>query len=204
MSRRFYLRSKMTPSSSAPRVKANYPIWFLPLMAGVGAVLAVLLFWAISGDKTDAVQAESLRGPKHSGEMMVKDTSAVVSPISAATPNSAAAPEPPAVSLNGIRVQVLNGCGVKGLARRISPALRAWGLDVRETKNAPHPDYERSSVIDRRGDLNVARLLADSLGIDKSRVSSEINPNLPDIDVSLIVGKDYKRLKLNYQNVTGD
>ncbi len=203
MSRRFYLRSKATPTASAPRVKANYPIWFLPLMAGVGAVLAVLLFWAISRDKTDAVQTESLRGLL-STEMMVKDTSAVVSQPTAATPNSAAVPKTPTVSLNGIRVQVLNGCGVKGLARRISPALRAWGLDVRETKNAPHPDYERSSVIDRRGNLDVARALADSLGIDKSRVTSEINPNLPDIDVSVIVGKDYKRLKLNYQNVTGD
>ncbi len=203
MSRRFYLRSNATPRASTPRNKASYPIWFLPLMAGVGAGLAVLLFWLIGGDKPDMSQTEPLRGPLGI-ETMAKDTGVVASPTPMATPNSAAPPRAPAVSLIGVRIQVLNGCGVKGLARRISPALRAWGLDVRETKNAPHPDFERSSVIDRRGDMDVARALADSLGIDKSRVTSEFNPNLSDIDVSLIVGKDYKRLKLNYQNVTGE
>lgn len=109
--------------------------------------------------------------------------------------------ETPAVtrprSFEGLRIQVLNGCGVKGLARIITPGLRAFGFDVRETKNASHFDYRASVIIDRTGDLGMARRVADSLRIDTRNVSSERSPNLVDIDLTLIVGADYRKLNLN-------
>jgi hypothetical protein len=96
-----------------------------------------------------------------------------------------------------LRLQVLNGCGVKGLARVISPALRAKGFDVRETRNASHFKYAHSAVIDRTGDLNTALAFADSLGIDHSYATSESAKSLVDIDITLLVGADYRSLHLD-------
>jgi len=198
--RRFYLKTKPVAPHPGARVKARYPIWYIPGFSLVGALLAVFVFWMIQDDEPPAQAAADAGG--RAPVVATSDTSVGVIPGGAQT-NAARSPSTVApVSLSGTRIQVLNGCGVKGLARRMSPALRALGLDVRETKNAPHPDYDYSSIIDRRGQLDIARALADSLGISRSRVSSEFNPNLTDIDVSLIVGKDYRRLNLNYQSST--
>ena len=95
-----------------------------------------------------------------------------------------------------IRLQVLNGCGVKGLAKVVSPALRAKGFDVRETRNAGSFRYAQSLVMDRVGRPELAQAVADSLGIDRSRVTTEIARNLVDIDVTVIVGADYQSLRL--------
>jgi hypothetical protein len=112
----------------------------------------------------------------------------------AATPvPSDAAATPPQRS---IRLQVLNGCGVKGLAKIVSPALRAKGFDVRETRNAGSFRYTQSLVMDRTGRPELAQAVADSLGIDRSRVTTEIARNLVDIDVTVIVGADYASLRL--------
>lgn len=109
-------------------------------------------------------------------------------------PDSLAAPAPLAAP---VRIQVLNGCGVKGLTRLVTPALRAKGFDVRETRNAPNFDYPQSLVIDRKGNGLLAQIVADSLGIDPAQVKTEINGNLPDIDVSVVVGRDYRKLRLD-------
>jgi hypothetical protein len=103
-------------------------------------------------------------------------------------------------SFEGLRVQVLNGCGVKGLARIITPALRAKGLDVRETRNARDFGYTTSEIIDRTGDVSLARLVAESLGVDPGRVTSEKSEDLADIDLTLIIGADYRKLHLDAEN----
>jgi len=96
-----------------------------------------------------------------------------------------------------IRIQVLNGCGVKGLAKLISPALRAKGFDVRETRNAGSFRYARSQIFDRTGRLENAFTVADSLGIERSLAATQIARNLTDIDITLIVGADFEQLKFN-------
>ncbi len=95
-----------------------------------------------------------------------------------------------------IRLQVLNGCGVKGLARLITPGLRAKGFDVREVRNAGHFRYKKSEVLDRSGTKKWGSAVADSLGIDAERVTDAELGNLVDIDVTLIVGADYVELDL--------
>lgn len=104
------------------------------------------------------------------------------------------------VSDKPIRLQVLNGCGVKGLAKIVSPALRAKGFDVRETRNAGSFRFAKSMVLDRVGILETALAVADSLGMDHSLVKTEIARNLVDIDVTLIVGADYQSLRLSLKN----
>jgi hypothetical protein len=94
------------------------------------------------------------------------------------------------------RIQVLNGCGVRGIGRRVAPALRERGFDVREIGNAPHFRYDHTLVLDRKGDLARGLVLADSLGIDHAFVRTQIDAKLVDIDLTLIVGRDHAALKL--------
>lgn len=95
-----------------------------------------------------------------------------------------------------IRLQVLNGCGVKGLAKLVAPGLRAKGFDVREVSNAGSFGYPHSLVYDRLGMIENALAVAESLGIEPAQVSTEIARNLVDIDVTLIVGADFRNLRM--------
>jgi hypothetical protein len=85
-----------------------------------------------------------------------------------------------------VRVEVLNGGGVPGMARTATERLRAAGFDVVEFGNAPSFDSERpSTVVDRVGRDDVARAVAEALGIDN--VLSEPDPNLY-VDVTVVLG----------------
>jgi hypothetical protein len=95
-----------------------------------------------------------------------------------------------------IRVQVLNGCGVKGIASNVAPALRRMGFDVRESRNAKNFRHELSRIYNRQGKMADAYALADSVGIDSSLVGELADPELVDIDVTIVVGADYKVLNL--------
>lgn len=95
------------------------------------------------------------------------------------------------------RVQVLNGCGVRGLGQMLSPVLRRNGFDVREIGNADRFSYEQTLVLDRVGERGRALALADSFGIQHDNVRTERDEKLVDIDVTLIVGGDYKNLKFS-------
>ena len=99
-----------------------------------------------------------------------------------------------------IRMQVLNGCGIKGIARTLTPALRAKGFDVREVRNAKHFHYDVSSIVDRSGKPELAYAVADSLGIAHSQVTTESDPRLVDIDVTFIVGADFMRSELSIKS----
>jgi len=94
-----------------------------------------------------------------------------------------------------IRVQVLNGSGVNGLARRFTNFLRTQGFDVVDVGNYKSFDVDRSFVIDRvSNEKKFARKVAEALGIDPSRIQTIIDRGLL-LDVTVIIGKDFERLK---------
>lgn len=175
MSRRYYLRTISVKSHAA---RASYPLWYIPAIVIVGALLGMVAYQLSCS--LSRMQAQSR-----------KEQSRQTATLKSLP-----------VSIEDLRLQVLNGCGVKGLAKIITPDLRARGFDVRETKNAAHFDYKRSSVIDRTGDVARARTVAVSLGIDEHSVSSEPSVNLVDIDLTLIIGADYQHLNLGYKGST--
>jgi len=92
-----------------------------------------------------------------------------------------------------IQVEVLNGCGFSGAADDITDYLRNMKYDVVQIGNYKSFDIEESIIIDRKGNYKIAEDIADSLGIDKVNVIQQINKNYL-LDVSIIVGKDYKQL----------
>ena len=93
-----------------------------------------------------------------------------------------------------IQLDVLNGCGVKGIAAKITNALRAGGFDVVEMRNYKTSHIPKTLVVDRVGNMEAARRVAASLGISERNVIQQINPDYF-VDVSLIIGDDYQILR---------
>ena len=93
-----------------------------------------------------------------------------------------------------IRLKVLNGCGVKGVAGQFTDYLRSQGFDVVNTGNYRNFEVDSSFVIDRRSmRLNYGTRVAESLGIDSSRVQRILSEEL-NLEVTLVLGKDYQSL----------
>lgn len=93
-----------------------------------------------------------------------------------------------------IQINVLNGCGVDGAASRCTTFLRDRGYDVVEIRNYKTFDVDESLVIDRTGNLTTAEKVAYALGIRKTNVIQELNPDYY-VDVSVVVGRDFSSLK---------
>ena len=92
-----------------------------------------------------------------------------------------------------IKVEVLNGIGIDGIAAEVTEYLRDKGFDVVKTDDAGRTDYIYSMVKDRTGNLGSARNLAEILNIDTLSVLQEINKSLI-LDATVILGKDYIHL----------
>jgi len=93
-----------------------------------------------------------------------------------------------------IQLDVLNGCGIDGVASEVTGYLRARGFDVVEIRNYKSFDVDESLVIDRVGNLKSAERVAYALGIKKENVIQQLNQDYY-VDVSVVVGKDIHSLK---------
>ena len=89
-----------------------------------------------------------------------------------------------------VRVEVLNAGGIDGLARDATEYLRDSGFDVVDFGNAAHSDADSSMVLDRVGQTEIARAVADVLGINNVRSQPDSNLYL---DVSVLLGSDWRR-----------
>jgi len=98
--------------------------------------------------------------------------------------------------LQAIQVEVLNGCGVTGIADRITDSLRVKNVDVVNTGNYRSFDIDNTIVIDRTGNLTSAKYVAQSIGINERQIIQQKNKNYF-LDVTVIVGKDYNQLFQN-------
>jgi hypothetical protein len=93
-----------------------------------------------------------------------------------------------------VQLEVMNGCGISGVAERFTNFLRQKNFDVVQVGNYMSFDIDKSIVIDRIGNKANAFKVADALGIDRKHVIQQIN-NDYFLDVSLIIGKDFNQLK---------
>lgn len=95
-----------------------------------------------------------------------------------------------------LKIQVHNGCGVNGIATKISNNLTYQNYQVVDKGNADHWNYEYTVLIDLKGDLDeksVEKLRKD-IGIQKEDVIPIREES--EADVRLIIGKDYQSLKI--------
>ena len=93
-----------------------------------------------------------------------------------------------------IQVEVLNGCGVSGIADRFTDYLREENFDVVNIGNYISFDVTESLVIDRIGNMANARKVAKSLGIKMNNIIQQLNDDYF-LDVSIVIGKDYYKLQ---------
>ncbi len=96
-----------------------------------------------------------------------------------------------------IKVEVLNGCGEKGIAAKISDFLRTEHIDVVRSENADNFDYNRTVIIQRSDDLFNLKTVAKALNFDindEDRVIIQ-SSSTSDVDLTLILGKDYRSVK---------
>jgi len=93
-----------------------------------------------------------------------------------------------------VQLDVLNGCGAKGAGNSVMKFLRTNGFDVVEMKNYKSFHVPQTLVVDRVGNLAMARQVAAALGVSNANVIQQINPDYY-VDVSVIIGKDYAELK---------
>lgn len=101
----------------------------------------------------------------------------------------------PALISNVIQLEVLNGCGVPGLATNYTSTLRGYGFDVVETGNFDHFNMEKSVVIARSNQTENAMRVARALGIEEEHVLREVSGEFY-LDVTLVLGADYNTLNL--------
>lgn len=93
-----------------------------------------------------------------------------------------------------IQVEVLNGCGVEGVAGKFANYLRDKNFDVVQVGNYRSTNIEESILIDRIGNRANVEKLAEELGINKKNIIQQINKDYF-LDATLVIGKDYNKLE---------
>jgi hypothetical protein len=84
-------------------------------------------------------------------------------------------------------VEVLNGCGVSGVADRVAARLREEDFDVMFVGNADDFNYEETLIVDRSGACSKAVTVARALGVDN--VVQQVRESFF-VDVSVVIGSD--------------
>ena len=95
--------------------------------------------------------------------------------------------------IKNIKVEILNGCGIKGIAGKTSEFLRSkYRIDVVRSDNADRYDYSKTIIIGRNEDLNKILSVSEAFGLSIN--NSDHIQHVPDetlgVDVTIIVGKD--------------
>ena len=96
--------------------------------------------------------------------------------------------------IQDIKIEVLNGCGIKGLAAKTAEFLRLKQLDVVRSDDADHHNYPRTVIIQRNENIESLKHVSDSFGVlinDESRIKIVPDETLG-VDVTVILGKDYE------------
>ena len=99
-----------------------------------------------------------------------------------------------------IQVEVLNGCGERGIGQLVMRYLRDKGFDVVNIDNADHFEYRETIVLDRRGTdgpTEAARAVGGALGTHNVLLQQNEDRM---VDVSVVIGKDYDELLFHEEN----
>lgn len=93
-----------------------------------------------------------------------------------------------------LKVEVLNGCGVSGVAKKLTDFLRQKNIDVVYFGNYRKMDMSETLLIDRT-DYNLvnAKIIGKIIGME-NRMFPQISPQRQ-LDVTIIIGKNYSQLK---------
>ena len=91
------------------------------------------------------------------------------------------------------QIDVQNGTGENGVAADFRAYLKKKGFDVVEMGNYKNTDVNKTMVIDRTGNKNAAKKVAESLGINEKNIVQQ-KDTTSFLDATVIIGKDYQEL----------
>jgi len=103
-----------------------------------------------------------------------------------------------------LRVEIQNGCGIKGAADWVARRLKGPGILITETGNADNFHYAKTAVKSSAGLPVALEDAVERLGLSKEAVEEvpslsglallNPDPSLP-VDVIVIIGRDFQKLK---------
>ncbi|HYH82054.1 MAG TPA: LytR C-terminal domain-containing protein [Longimicrobium sp.] len=169
----------MPRSSPKPRASASKPARGKGAKAGAGGRLQTLALFVT------LLAVGALLASLGYGIWQHFHPPAAAGPV-AAGPSRATTPRRPVGRVN---VEVLNATKTNGLARTATAVLRDGGFDVVSTDNGPGFNPDSSLVLDRVGNLDLARQTADALGIPRVETRRD-STRL--VDVTVVLGNDWK------------
>jgi len=88
------------------------------------------------------------------------------------------------------QVEIRNGVGVQGAAEQMRDYLRSKGYDVVAVGNHHSFDVDKTTIVDRIGNLEITSQVAASLGLSPDRIQEDVRTEFH-LDASIIIGKDY-------------
>lgn len=99
-----------------------------------------------------------------------------------------------------IQLEILNGCGESGVAKKLSDLLKKSKYDIVNSGNYIEKgkinwNVKETKIISQISNPQKARDLADLMGVLYSNVEEFENPS-PIADITIIIGKDYKTLAI--------
>ena len=131
---------------------------------------------------TRSVDGRDLLFPHQDGELLKQ---AVKQAMAANASNEFISPDALTIT-----VEVLNGTKTPGLAGRARDLFQSYDLEVTAPNNADNDQYQNTVVLDRKGNLDAARKVADL--IHCTRIFSKPDPQIDQaVDVTVILGKDF-------------
>lgn len=161
----------------------NYKQWFLiALVVGLALVVISGGIWiyqkAIGSKKTSATSEIT---PTPTEEMAA--TTPEVSPVEELTPTPGKKAE--------LKIQILNGGGVKGEAARAAQLLDKTGFKNIKTGNADRFDYEKTEISIKEGQKEFLQEITEALS-ENYTVSSDAKTleEKETYDVVIIIGKN--------------
>ncbi|MCL4500071.1 MAG: LCP family protein [Chloroflexi bacterium] len=86
------------------------------------------------------------------------------------------------------KVEVLNGSGISGVARKVADELAKAGFKVTKTDNAPRSDYSECYIITRKGKTEPVQRIAQLLNCNDIREEAAAAGSA---DVTVVVGRSY-------------
>jgi hypothetical protein len=99
-----------------------------------------------------------------------------------------------AVVETGIRVEVLNGCGIKGAAVWVVSRIKGKTITAVNGGNADHFTYAHSRLLSATAISPVLQSVLERAGF--SHLGMTLSSSIPNgYDVVLIVGKDFRKIK---------
>lgn len=103
-------------------------------------------------------------------------------------------------SQHQVRLQVLNGCGVRGAASKVADRLGRYFDDeieimIVDTDNFDLTEIPSTFLISRIENKKASELLAEKLGLDASNIEYRpMENNYRQVSVTLVLGADFEQV----------